>query len=74
MKYKAIKTVVLSALVAGAFWVSPQAFAADMSYEGTMPNSSVEMTAGKMTQVSPGKMEANLSVKHTKKLTKEVYL
>lgn len=71
MKYKAIKVAVLSALVAGAIWVGPQSSAADMSYEGTMPSSSVQMNAGKMTQVSPGKMEANLSVKNHKKLTKE---
>ncbi len=56
MKYRGIKSGVIAAFIATS--ICQFSFAEDLSYEGEMPNSSIEMTAGQISEVSTGKMEA----------------
>lgn len=68
MKHRRIKCGVIAALIATT--ICQFSFAADVTYEGEMPNVSIEMTADQINQVSTGKMEANLQVKHKQNLSK----
>lgn len=70
MNRNIVKLAIISVFIVGAAFINQQSLAADMTYEGLLPDSSTEMTVDNLHKVSQGKMEGNLTVKNKAKLTK----